>query len=50
MFSKMLLLLALAATSLSQADSPRTVYITSAQDAKYVIVPKERTAGSALVV
>jgi len=50
MFSTILLLLALAATILSQADSPRTVYITSAQDGKYVVVPKDRTAGSALVV
>jgi hypothetical protein len=28
----------------------RTVYITSKQDTKYVVVPKTRTAGATLVV
>ncbi|EDU42505.1 hypothetical protein PtrSN002B_010721 [Pyrenophora tritici-repentis] len=50
MFPNTLILLALAATGLCQSDSPRTVYLTSTQDPKFVIVPKARTAGSALVV
>jgi hypothetical protein len=44
---------ALAATSLAQVAIPagyRKVYITSKQDAKYVVVPKTRTNGSTLVV
>ena len=43
--------LALAATGLAQApEGYRSVYITSKQDAKFVIVPKTRTAGATLVV
>jgi hypothetical protein len=45
--------LALAATGLAQATVPEgycTVYITSKQDTKYVIVPKTRANGSTLVV
>lgn len=43
--------LALVAKSLAQApEGQRTVYITSAQDAKFVVVPKSRTAGASLVV
>ncbi|CAN9227217.1 unnamed protein product [Alternaria sp. RS040] len=46
-----LLVLALAATGLSQApEGYRAVYITSAQDTKFVVVPKSRTAGATLVV
>ncbi|KAF1833977.1 hypothetical protein BDW02DRAFT_579960 [Decorospora gaudefroyi] len=46
-----LLALALAATSLAAPpEGYRTVYMTSAQDQKYVVVPKSRTAGATLVV
>lgn len=45
------LVLAFAATGLAQVPSGyRTVYITSKQDTKFVIVPKTRTNGSTLVV
>jgi hypothetical protein len=51
MFTTTLITLALAATGLSQApEGYRTVYITSAQDTKFVVVPKTRTAGATLVV
>jgi hypothetical protein len=45
--------LALAATGLAQVSVPvgyRKAYITSKQDARYVVVPKTRTNGSTLVV
>jgi hypothetical protein len=46
-------LLSLALAVIGMAAVPegyRTVYITSKQDAKYVVVPKTRTAGATLVV
>lgn len=47
-------MLALAATGLSQVTAPegyRTVYITSAQDTKFVVVPKAPIKnGTTLVV
>jgi hypothetical protein len=48
-----LIALGLAATGLAQVAVPegyRRVYITSKQDAKFVVVPKARTNGSTLVV
>lgn len=46
-----LLLCAFAATGLAQApEGYRAVYITSMVDTKFVVVPKARTSGSALVV
>ncbi|EUC46975.1 hypothetical protein COCMIDRAFT_35414 [Bipolaris oryzae ATCC 44560] len=51
MLTTIILGLALAVTSLAQApEGHRTVYITSAQDANFVVVPKSRTAGAPLVV
>ncbi|KAG9193676.1 hypothetical protein G6011_03711 [Alternaria panax] len=51
MLTVILLALALAATGFSQApEGYRTVYITSAQDTKFVVVPKTRAAGTTLVV
>jgi hypothetical protein len=51
MLTATLLTLALAAIGYSQApEGYRTVYITSAQDTKFVVVPKTRTAGATLVV
>lgn len=56
MFSTSLLVLALAATGLGQVVVPegyRKVYITSAVDAKFVIVPKAplpAKAGTGVVV
>jgi hypothetical protein len=51
MLSTIFLGLALAVTSLAQApEGHRTVYITSAQDTKFVVVPKPRTTGATLVV
>jgi hypothetical protein len=42
---------ALAATGVAvPPEGYRTVYITSKQDTKFVIVPKGRTAGNTLVV
>lgn len=51
MLSTSLLLLALAATGLTQApEGYRAVYITSAVNSQFVVVPKSATAGSTLVV
>ncbi|XP_014558837.1 carbohydrate-binding module family 13 protein [Bipolaris victoriae FI3] len=51
MLPTIILSLALAVTSFAQApEGHRTVYITSAQDAKFVVVPKSRIAGAPLVV
>lgn len=51
MLATTLLALTLAATGLAQVpDGYRKVYITSKQDAKFVVVPKTRTNGSTLVV
>ncbi|KAH6881711.1 hypothetical protein BKA58DRAFT_433488 [Alternaria rosae] len=51
MLTTTLIALALAAIGLSQApEGYRTVYITSAQDAKFVVVPKSRATGATLVV
>ncbi|EMD92194.1 hypothetical protein COCC4DRAFT_57750 [Bipolaris maydis ATCC 48331] len=51
MLSTIILGFALVTTSLAQApEGHRTVYITSAQDGKFVVVPKSRTAGASLVV
>ncbi|CAO2647180.1 Nn.00g081020.m01.CDS01 [Neocucurbitaria sp. VM-36] len=51
MLATTVIALALAATGFAQApEGYRSVYITSKQDAKFVIVPKTRTAGATLVV
>ncbi|KNG51818.1 carbohydrate-binding module family 13 protein [Stemphylium lycopersici] len=51
MLTTAVLTLALAAASLAQVpEGYRTVYMTSAQDTKFVVVPKSRTAGATLVV
>ncbi|KAI4635648.1 uncharacterized protein J4E87_000602 [Alternaria ethzedia] len=51
MLTTILIALALTATGLSQApEGYRTVYMTSAQDTKFVVVPKSRAAGATLVV
>ncbi|KAI3332076.1 hypothetical protein HD806DRAFT_479295 [Xylariaceae sp. AK1471] len=51
MLATSLLLCAFAATGLAQApEGYRTVYITSMVNTKFVVVPKGRTTGSALVV
>ena len=51
MLGASLLALALAATGYAQAPAGyRTVYITSAVNANFVVVPKSATAGSTLVV
>lgn len=52
MLSTSLLLLAFTAGGLAQTipTGYRTVYITSAVDAKYVVVPKSATSGAAIVV
>lgn len=51
MLPTIILSLALVVTSFAQApEGHRTVYITSAQDAKFVVVPKSRIAGAPLVV
>ncbi|KAI4671775.1 uncharacterized protein J4E78_000271 [Alternaria triticimaculans] len=51
MLTTILIALALTATGLAQApEGYRTVYITSAQDNKFVVVPKSRAAGATLVV
>ncbi|KAI4938989.1 uncharacterized protein J4E92_000270 [Alternaria infectoria] len=51
MLTTILVALALTVTGLSQApEGYRTVYMTSAQDTKFVVVPKSRAAGATLVV
>jgi hypothetical protein len=51
MLATTFIFVALAATGLAAPpEGYRTVYITSKQDTKFVIVPKARTAGSTLVV
>lgn len=52
MFAKPLFLLALGATSLAQTIPAgySKVYITSAVDAKFVVVPKSAANGSTVVV
>ena len=51
MLATTLLAFALAATGMAVVpEGYRTVYITSKQDTKYVVVPKTRTAGATLVV
>ena len=51
MLATTLLALALAATGLAQApEGYRTVYITSKQDPKFVVVPTKPANGSTLVV
>jgi hypothetical protein len=51
MLATTLIALTLATVGFAQApEGYRTVYITSKQDAKFVIVPKTATNGSALVV
>jgi hypothetical protein len=51
MLATTLIALALTAIGLSQApEGYRAVYITSAQDTKFVVVPKAQAAGATLVV
>lgn len=51
MLTTALLVLSLAVAGLAQAPAGyRTVYITSAQDTKFAVVPKSRTASATLVV
>lgn len=52
MFVSSVLLLALAATGLAQAppEGYRKVLITSKVNAKFVVVPKARTAGSTTIM
>ena len=53
MFASVLFLCALAATGgVTQAppEGYRAVYITSMVNTKFIVVPKARTSGSALVV
>jgi len=52
MLSSSLLVLALAAAGFAQTPPAgyKTVYITSMVNAKFVVVPKTSTAGSAIVV
>jgi hypothetical protein len=51
MLATTLFALALSATCMAVApEGYRTVYITSKQDTKYVVVPKTRAAGATLVV
>ncbi|KAJ4377306.1 hypothetical protein N0V83_000130 [Neocucurbitaria cava] len=51
MLATTIIALALAATGLAQVpEGYRSVYMTSKQDAKFVVVPKSRAAGATLVV